>query len=291
MTPLNVRSWAEEVAVLMATRLGGRRRGEVVTLDRMIRRRGGALPRNLRKKAIILRDAEQVTNMPKIARQTDFSAAAQAHADLVAYLKPFGRVTRVQEKATNFAASVVFGLLMLAVGLSMDAFAVSICKGLALQRVSWKECCIAGAWFGGFQALMPLLGYLLGTQFEQFVTSVDHWIAFVLLGIIGGNMIREALSKDEDKLDGSLAFKTMLLLAIATSIDALAVGITFAFLPGTRIVPAVALIGSITFVFSAAGIRLGNVFGLRYKSKAEFAGGVILILLGTKILLEHLGVL
>lgn len=166
-------------------------------------------------------------------------------------------------------------LVVLAVGLSMDAFAVSICKGLALQRVSWKECCIAGAWFGGFQALMPLLGYLLGTQFEQFVTSVDHWIAFVLLGIIGGNMIREALSKDEDKLDGSLAFKTMLLLAIATSIDALAV----------------ALIGSITFVFSAAGIRLGNVFGLRYKSKAEFAGGVILILLGTKILLEHLGVL
>ena len=177
-------------------------------------------------------------------------------------------------------------LVVLAVGLSMDAFAVSICKGLALQRVSWKECCIAGAWFGGFQALMPLLGYLLGTQFEQFVTSVDHWIAFVLLG-----MIREALSKDEDKLDGSLAFKTMLLLAIATSIDALAVGITFAFLPGTHIVPAVALIGSITFVFSAAGIRLGNVFGLRYKSKAEFAGGVILILLGTKILLEHLGVL
>ncbi len=146
-------------------------------------------------------------------------------------------------------------LVVLAVGLSMDAFAVSICKGLALQRVSWKECCIAGAWFGGFQALMPLLGYLLGTQFEQFVTSVDHWIAFVLLGIIGGNMIREALSKDEDKLDGSLAFKTMLLLAIATSIDALAVGITFAFLPGTRIVPAVALIGTITFAFSAAGIR------------------------------------
>ena len=202
-------------------------------------------------------------------------------------------------------------LVVLAVGLSMDAFAVSVCKGLcmkrlnlrqatvvalffkglALQRVSWKECCIAGVWFGGFQALMPLLGYLLGTQFEQFVTSVDHWIAFVLLGIIGGNMIREALSKDEDKLDGSLAFKTMLLLAIATSIDALAVGITFAFLPGTRIVPAVALIGSITFVFSAAGIRLGNVFGLRYKSKAEFAGGVILILLGTKILLEHLDVL
>ena len=175
-------------------------------------------------------------------------------------------------------------LAVLAVGLSMDAFAVSVCKGLALQRVSWKECCIAGAWFGGFQALMPLLGYLLGTQFERFVTSVDHWIAFVLLGIIGGNMIREALSKDEDQLDASLACKTMLLLAVATSIDALAVGIT-------RIVPAVALIGTITFAFSAAGIRLGSVVGLRFKRKAEFAGGGILILLGTKILLEHLGIL
>ena len=215
-------------------------------------------------------------------------------------------------------------LAVLAVGLSMDAFAVSVCKGLALQRVSWKECCIAGAWFGGFQALMPLLGYLLGTQFERFVTSVDHWIAFVLLGIIGGNMIREALSRDEDQLDASLACKTMLLLAVATSIDALAVGITFAllpdvnlpaavsfigattfilsavglkvgnvfgFLPGTRIVPAVALIGTITFAFSAAGIRLGSVVGLRFKRKAEFAGGGILILLGTKILLEHLGIL
>ena len=191
-------------------------------------------------------------------------------------------------------------LAVLAVGLSMDAFAVSVCKGLALPRVSWKECCIAGAWFGGFQALMPLLGYLLGTQFERFVTSVDHWIAFVLLGIIGGNMIREALSKDEDQLDASLACKTMLLLAVATSIDALAVatsidalavGITFAFLPGTRIVPAVALIGTITFAFSAAGIRLGSVVGLRFKRKAEFAGGGILILLGTKILLEHLGIL
>ena len=173
-------------------------------------------------------------------------------------------------------------LAVLAVGLSMDAFAVSVCKGLALPRVSWKECCIAGAWFGGFQALMPLLGYLLGTQFERFVTSVDHWIAFVLLGIIGGNMIREALSKDEDQLDASLACKTM---------HALAVGITFAFLPGTRIVPAVALIGTITFAFSAAGIRLGSVVGLRFKRKAEFAGGGILILLGTKILLEHLGIL
>ena len=182
-------------------------------------------------------------------------------------------------------------LVVLAVGLSMDAFAVSICKGLALQRVSWKECCIAGAWFGGFQALMPLLGYLLGTQFEQFVTSVDHWIAFVLLGIIGGNMIREALSKDEDKLDGSLAFKTMLLLAIATSIDALAVGITFALLPDVNLPAAVSFIGATTFLLSAIGLKVGNVFGLKYKSRAEIAGGIILILLGVKILLEHLGVL
>lgn len=182
-------------------------------------------------------------------------------------------------------------LVVLAVGLSMDAFAVSICKGLALQRVSWKECCIAGAWFGGFQALMPLLGYLLGTQFEQFVTSVDHWIAFVLLGIIGGNMIREALSKDEDKLDGSLAFKTMLLLAIATSIDALAVGITFALLPDVNLPAAVSFIGATTFILSAVGLKVGNMFGLKYKSRAEIAGGIILILLGVKILLEHLGVL
>ena len=182
-------------------------------------------------------------------------------------------------------------LFLLAVGLSMDAFAVSVCKGLSTQKLKWKHYLTIGLWFGGFQALMPTIGYFLGSTFEAYITSVDHWVAFVLLGIIGGNMIREALSKDEDKLDGSLAFKTMLLLAIATSIDALAVGITFAFLPGTRIVPAVALIGSITFVFSAAGIRLGNVFGLHYKRKAEFAGGVILILLGTKILLEHLGVL
>ena len=182
-------------------------------------------------------------------------------------------------------------LFLLAVGLAMDAFAVAVCKGLSIQKLKLRHALLVGLWFGVFQALMPAVGYLLGSAFAGLVQAVDHWVAFILLGIIGGNMIREALSKDEDKLDGSLAFKTMLLLAIATSIDALAVGITFAFLPGTRIVPAVALIGSITFVFSAAGIRLGNVFGLRYKSKAEFAGGVILILLGTKILLEHLGVL
>ena len=178
-------------------------------------------------------------------------------------------------------------LAVLAVGLSMDAFAVSVCKGLALQRVSWKECCIAGAWFGGFQALMPLLGYLLGTQFEQFVTSVDHWIAFVLLGIIGGNMIREALSKDEDKLDGSLAFKTMLLLAVATSIDALATGVTFA-MTETNIWLAISITGVTTFLFSAVGLKIGNLFGSKYKSKAELVGGIILVLMGIKILVEHL---
>ena len=187
-------------------------------------------------------------------------------------------------------------LVVLAVGLSMDAFAVSICKGLALQRVSWKECCIAGAWFGGFQALMPLLGYLLGTQFEQFVTSVDHWIAFVLLGIIGGNMIREALSKEEENASAALDVKTMFLMAVATSIDALAVGITFACVPVeimaasqlVNTVVAVCLIGLTTFTISCVGVKAGSVFGARYKSKAEFVGGTILILIGVKILLEHL---
>ena len=180
-------------------------------------------------------------------------------------------------------------LVVLAVGLSMDAFAVSICKGLALQRVSWKECCIAGAWFGGFQALMPLLGYLLGTQFEQFVTSVDHWIAFVLLGIIGGNMIREALSKDEDKLDGSLAFKTMLLLAIATSIDALAVGVSFAFSPpGPGVVLSCAVIGCTTFLIAFGGaMAASRIPGIRPKT-AEIAGGVVLVGIGVKLLLEGL---
>ena len=180
-------------------------------------------------------------------------------------------------------------LVVLAVGLSMDAFAVSICKGLALQRVSWKECCIAGAWFGGFQALMPLLGYLLGTQFERFVTSVDHWIAFVLLGIIGGNMIREALSKDEDKLDGSLAFKIMLLLAIATSIDALAVGVSFAFSPpGPGVVLSCAVIGCTTFLIAFGGaMAASRIPGIRPKT-AEIAGGIILVGIGVKLLLEGL---
>ena len=181
-------------------------------------------------------------------------------------------------------------LVVLAVGLSMDAFAVSICKGLALQRVSWKECCIAGLWFGGFQALMPLLGYLLGTQFEQFVTSVDHWIAFGLLLLIGANMIREALGKEStEEIDGSISFHTMLLLAIATSIDALAVGITFAFLQ-VHILSAVCFIGCVTFVISAFGVWIGNLCGDKFKKAATITGGAILILIGTKILLEHLGI-
>ena len=185
----------------------------------------------------------------------------------------------------------IISLLLLAVGLSMDAFAVSVCKGLALKKVSLRHMCIVGAWFGGFQALMPSLGYLLGSRFEQYITAIDHWIAFVLLVLIGANMIREALSKEEaEEANASLAFKTMLLMAVATSIDALAVGITFAFL-SVHIVPAALTIGATTFLLSAAGVKVGSVFGLRYKKRAEIAGGVILCLLGVKIVLEHLGVL
>lgn len=179
-------------------------------------------------------------------------------------------------------------LFILAVGLSMDAFAVSVCKGLATQRVNPKHMIIAGIWFGGFQALMPLIGYFLGTAFEKYVTAVDHWIAFILLCAIGGNMIKEAFSGGENEADGSFGFKTMLVMAIATSIDALAVGITFALLPDVNIVAAVSFIGVTTFILSAVGVKIGNVFGAKYKSKAELAGGIILIILGIKILIEHL---
>lgn len=181
-------------------------------------------------------------------------------------------------------------LFITAVGLSMDAFAVSICKGLAMKKLSVKKALIIGLWFGGFQALMPTIGYLLGTRFEKYVTSIDHWIAFVLLALIGANMIKEALSDDEEEANDSIDVKTMFLLAVATSIDALAVGVTYAFLQ-VQIVPAVTFIGITTFTLSAVGVKIGNVFGLKYKSKAEIAGGVILILMGTKILLEHLGLL
>ena len=222
-------------------------------------------------------------------------------------------------------------LFILAIGLSMDAFAVSICKGLALPKINLKSAGIVGLWFGAFQALMPLMGYLLGVNFRSYIVSIDHWIAFVLLALIGANMIKEALSDDDEEEEAEirnlkrgpeegtigvcsldscsisptgqvalsradnrikeiLGFKTMFLLAVATSIDALAMGVTFAFL-NVNIIPAISFIGVVTFTCSAIGVKIGNVFGLKYKSKAEIAGGVILILLGCKILIEHLGIL
>ena len=181
-------------------------------------------------------------------------------------------------------------LFLIAVGLSMDAFAVSVCKGLAMPKCTFKKAAIVGLWFGGFQALMPAIGYILGAQFQEAIASIDHWIAFVLLALIGGNMIHEALDNDEEEADASLDVKPMFLLAVATSIDALAIGITFAFLK-VNIIPAVCVIGIVTFIISFAGVKIGNVFGARYKNKAEIVGGVILILLGLKILLEHLGFL
>lgn len=177
-------------------------------------------------------------------------------------------------------------LLVIAVGLSMDAFAVSVCKGLSVQKVKPKHYLIVAAYFGGFQALMPLLGYLLGVRFEAMVANVDHWIAFALLGLIGANMVRESRA-GEEKLDDSFTVSTMLILAVATSIDALAIGVTFAFL-GVNIVEAIILIGITTGIISGVGLKIGNVFGSRYKSKAEMAGGIVLILMGIKILVQHL---
>ena len=181
-------------------------------------------------------------------------------------------------------------IILLAVSLSMDAFAVAICKGLSVKQVKVKHALIVGLYFGGFQGGMPLLGYLLGVRFQSAITSIDHWIAFVLLGLIGFNMIREALSHEEEEVSAAFDIKTMIPLAVATSIDALAVGVTFAFLK-VDIVPAVSFIGVITFVLSMIGVKIGNIFGVKYKSKAELAGGITLILMGTKILLEHLGVI
>ena len=178
-------------------------------------------------------------------------------------------------------------LFVIALGLSMDAFAVAICKGLSYKTVRKRDLLITGLWFGGFQALMPAVGYLLGKQFEKYITSIDHWIAFVLLALIGGNMIKEALSKDEEDVNASFCCKAMLPLAVATSIDALAVGVTFAFLK-VNILLAVLLIGVTTFLCSAAGVKIGNIFGAKFKSKAELAGGIVLILMGLKILIEHL---
>ena len=194
----------------------------------------------------------------------------------------------------------LFTLVLLAVGLSMDAFAVSVCKGLAIQKISLKDSLIVGVWFGGFQALMPFIGYILGIQFESYIDAIAPWVAFVLLAIIGGNMIREALSSEEETESNSLAVKEMFFMAVATSIDALAVGITFACVPVNIIatvglmsntIIACVLIGITTCIISMAGVKIGNVFGTKYKSKAELAGGGILVLLGVKILLEHFGVL
>ncbi len=183
-----------------------------------------------------------------------------------------------------------FELFLIAVGLSMDAFAVAICKGLSVRKLKLSHMLITGAYFGVFQAIMPLIGYYLGQTFESYITSFDHWIAFVLLSLIGANMIRESFSKEEEEQNASFSFKTMLPLAVATSIDALAVGVTFGLMQGVNIFSAVGLIGCTTLVLSFVGVKIGNVFGSKYKSKAELVGGIILILMGIKILLEHLGV-
>lgn len=186
----------------------------------------------------------------------------------------------------------IIDVLLIGFGLSMDAFAVSVCKGLATKKLQLRHFLTVGMWFGGFQALMPLIGYFLGTTFQKYITSVDHWVAFILLSIIGIGMIKESNEKDEDT-DASLAPKAMAVLAVATSIDALAVGVTFALMIKNilNLIFAVFAIGITTFILSAVGIWVGNVFGARFKSKAELAGGIILILIGAKILLEGLGVI
>ena len=181
----------------------------------------------------------------------------------------------------------LFELLLLAVGLSMDAFAVSVCKGLAMDRVTWGRACIPGIWFGAFQGLMPLLGWLLGARFAGYITAVDHWIAFGLLSVLGVNMLLEA-RKGPEEADPSLSWRTMLAMAVATSIDALAVGITFAFLT-INVVPAAAFIACVTFLCSSVGVKLGGLFGSRLQSRAQVLGGVILVFLGVRILLEHTG--
>ncbi len=186
-------------------------------------------------------------------------------------------------------------LLLLAVGVSMDAFAVSICKGLAMKKATLGASMTCGVWFGGFQALMPTIGFFLGTLFADAIQAVDHWVAFGLLGIIGINMLKEAFEKEEcaccDEHNADLSVKTMFVMAVATSIDALAVGISLAMAGNVNIWLAAAFIGICTCGFSAVGVKIGNVFGSRFEKKAQMAGGAILILLGVNILLEHLGVL
>ncbi|MCD7950813.1 MAG: manganese efflux pump MntP family protein [Erysipelotrichaceae bacterium] len=182
-----------------------------------------------------------------------------------------------------------FEVVFIGVGLSMDAFAVSICKGLSTRKLSVKHALICGLWFGIFQALMPTIGYILGVQFADKIESIDHWIAFILLALIGLNMIKEALEDEDEDIEPDFSFKAMLPLAVATSIDALAVGVTFAFL-NVNIISSVLIIGCTTFVISIVGVVIGHIFGTRYKARAEIVGGVILILIGLKILLEHLGI-
>ena len=184
----------------------------------------------------------------------------------------------------------ILEVVLIAIGLAMDAFEVSICKGLSMKKMSWKKAIIIGGYFGIFQGLMPVIGYFLGTTFENLVTKIDHWIAFGLLVFIGINMLKEAFGNDCENCNDSVDFKTMLILAVATSIDALAVGITFAFLK-VNLLLAFSLIGIITFILCVIGVKVGNRFGCKYESKAEFAGGLILILIGLKILLEHLNMI
>lgn len=184
----------------------------------------------------------------------------------------------------------VIEIVLIGIGLAMDAFAVSICKGLAMKKMDWKKAGIIGLYFGGFQALMPVIGFLLGFGFENNIKSIDHWIAFILLCFIGGSMIKDSFKENDKDADDKIDFKTMVILAIATSIDALAVGVTFAFL-NVNLLLAVSIIGILTFIISTIGVKIGNVFGDKYESKAEITGGVILILIGLKILLEHLGIL
>ena len=181
----------------------------------------------------------------------------------------------------------IIEILLIAVGLAMDAFAVSVCKGLAMKKLNWEKAIIIALYFSIFQALMPILGYLLGIAFESIITQIDHWIAFVLLLIIGIKMINEVFEEEKQSYDDSVNFKVMLVLSIATSIDALAVGITFAFL-NTNIILAVSIIGIITFLLSLLGVKIGNRFGNKYEKKAQIIGGIILIIIGIKILIDHL---
>ena len=192
----------------------------------------------------------------------------------------------------NYSEMKFIELLLIAIGLSMDAFSVSICKGLTTKKFSWRMALVCGLWFGGFQVLMPIIGYFLGAQFQEMIEAYDHWIAFGLLFLIGANMIREAIwgKEEESKENGALDFKTMLFLAIATSIDALAVGVSFACIQ-VKLWSSVLVIGLTTFVFSVLGVKIGNVFGSKYEKSAGIIGGIILILIGLKILLEHLGII